>query len=105
SYFRVDETAKTVNKIGCNGFAAHAVLKQRVVMKIDVITQVKRIGEAIGRNVPAFGDTGLHMHTVVDLHQAVEELVIHPDGILVAAKGGVERGKAFVEVDVEDCFA
>ena len=74
-------------------------------MKINIITQVKGISPAVSRYVPAFGNTGLHMHTIVYLYQAVIQLVIHPYRILIAAKSGIKRGKSLIEINVENGFA
>lgn len=74
-------------------------------MKINIIAQMKSIYKPILRDIPAFGDAGFDLHAVADLHEAVVELVVHPDGILVAAEGRVQRGEALVQIDIEDRFA
>ena len=74
-------------------------------MKINIIAKMEGINETILRYIPTFGDAGFDLHAVADLHEAVVELVVHPNSILVAAEGRIERGEALIQIDIENRFA
>jgi hypothetical protein len=65
---------------------------------------MKGVLQAVGRYIPAFGNSRLYFQAVIHLYQSVKQLVVHPDGILIAAKGRIKRGKAFIKVDIEYCL-
>ena len=95
---------KTVNKIFGHYFAPLPVFKKPVIMKMHIITEMKCIGEPIRRDLPVFGDAGPGFKAVINLYEPIINLVDHPDTELIARKRRIERGKAFIEVDIEYCF-
>jgi len=73
-------------------------------MKEDIIPQLESIVEAIIGNFPGLCDAGHAVQVAVDLYKTIEDLVDHPQRILVSCKCGIQGGEVLIKVDVEYFF-
>ena len=70
-------------------------------MKEHITPQVKYIRPAAISDIPSIGYRRLHTQAIVQLHQAIVEMIDRPDARLVTGKGRIERGDSRRVIVVE----
>ena len=74
-------------------------------MKVHIAAQVKGVGEAIWRYVPALGEGGYSVQLLIRFYKCVVEHMVYPHHVQVLGVGGVHRFEVSAgDIEVEDGF-
>ena len=74
-------------------------------MEGDAATQVERVGQSVGSDVPAFGEPRLDLGVRVEARESVEEIADGAAGGHVGRERGIERPRVVLVARVDDLVA
>src|SRR6185312_9071644 len=101
----IEQAVEAVHDILRDQPPAATPRKSRVILEIDVRSQMKGPGAPVGRYLPATRQAGHDIQLVIGLDQSAVQLVHRPDNGPVLGKGRVQRGDAVGFIIGEYFFA